>query len=53
LPLIVELLPVAPAPVALPASPPAVLPVGLAVEPVVPVADDEEPAPDVDASVSM
>lgn len=58
--LIVELLPVEPAPVvlpvALPVAPPAVLPVGLPVEPVVPVADpvvdDEEPAP-IDASVRM
>lgn len=58
--LIVELLPVEPAPVvlpvALPVAPPAVLPVGLPVEPVVPVADpvvdDEEPEP-IDASVRM
>ena len=59
-PLPVELLPVEPAPVepapdALPVAPPAVLPVALPVEPVVPVADppdDEEPEP-IDASVRM
>jgi hypothetical protein len=63
--LIVELLPVEPAPlvlpVALPVAPPAVLPVALPVapvapDPVVPVADpvldDEEPEP-IDASVRM
>jgi fused signal recognition particle receptor len=53
--LIVELLPVEPAPVVLPVALPAVLPVGLAVDPVVPVADpvvDEEPAP-IEASVRM
>jgi hypothetical protein len=54
--LMVELLPVEPAPVVLPVAPPAVLPVGLPVEPVVPVADpvedDEEPEP-IDASVRI
>src|SRR3954468_20351941 len=58
--LIVELLPVEPAPVvlpvALPVAPPGVVPVGLPVEPVVPVADPvvdaDEPEPN-DASVRI